>query len=146
MLYLGAIRHWEGCFAEAIAIFQQLIERSPNQLNPRVMLNFSDVEAGQAGLALTNICTWEAKTPTTSNRRIPRSNGPRPLGKARGRDEAKFEARNIAVNPAFAGIRNDPPGAHWPRKSDYRLEPHHIKWNLPESNPSRAYYCSRYYR
>ena len=47
MLYLDGIRHWK---------------RSPHQFDPRIMLNFSYIEAGQAGMALANIRPWEAKT------------------------------------------------------------------------------------
>jgi tetratricopeptide (TPR) repeat protein len=149
MLYLGAIRHWEGRFAEAIAICEQLLERNPNQLNPRIMLNFSYIQAGQAGLALTNIRTWEAKTPTAGFLEVMalarlgrREEGLRLLRQLETKyiedssmfrqwfalawaslgDHAQtikwlersaalheFQVLNMAVNPAFAEMRTDPP-------------------------------------
>jgi TolB-like protein/Tfp pilus assembly protein PilF len=148
LLYLGAIRHWEGRFAEAIAIWQQLLERSPNQLNPRIMLNFSYIEAGQAGLALSNIRTWESKTRTLGFLEVMalahlgrRQEGLRLLRQLEAKFEDsstfrqwfalawaslgdhaqtvkwlersaalhEFQVLNMAVNPAFAEMRNDPP-------------------------------------
>jgi TolB-like protein len=148
MLYLGVIRHWERRFAESIAIFQQLLERSPDQLNPRVMLNFSYIEAGQAALALANIRQWEAKIPTagflevmalarlgrreealTLLRRLETryAQGHRmfrqwfalawaSLGDhartvewlEKSADLHELQVLNLAVNPAFAEMRNDP--------------------------------------
>ena len=51
--YVGSIRYWEGRFPEAIAIHRQLLDRFPDQLNARLMLNLSRIEAGEAELALT---------------------------------------------------------------------------------------------
>jgi TolB-like protein len=148
MLYFGAIRHWEGRFAEAIAIWQQLLERSPNQLNPRIMLNFSYIEAGQAALALANIRVSEAKTPTLGFLEVMalahlgrQEEGLRLLRQLETKFENssmfrqwfalawaslgdhaqtvkwlersaalhEFQVLNMAVNPAFAEMRNDPP-------------------------------------
>jgi len=55
IVYAGSVRYWEGRFPQAIAIFQQVLERFPNQLNPRLMLNLSRIQSGQAELALADI-------------------------------------------------------------------------------------------
>ena len=61
--YVGSIRYWEGRFPEAIAIHRQLLDRFPDQLNARLMLNLSRIQAGEAELALSDIRPLEAKFP-----------------------------------------------------------------------------------
>ena len=148
MLYLGGIRHWEGRFPEAIAVWKQMLERTPNQFNPRVMLNFSYIEAGQAELALENLRPFETSIPTAGFLEV------MALAHLGRREEAlnllhrmetnyaadssmfrqwfalawaslgdhdrtvkwleksadlhEFQVLNLAVNPAFAAMRNDP--------------------------------------
>jgi len=63
MIYQGAIRHWEGRYAEAISYWQQLLDRNPNQLNPRLMLNYAYIESGQAKLALAQVEPLASKRP-----------------------------------------------------------------------------------
>jgi TolB-like protein/Tfp pilus assembly protein PilF len=61
--YMAAVRYWEGRFPESIAISRQLLDRYPDQLNPRLMLNLARVAAGQAELALADLRPLEAKSP-----------------------------------------------------------------------------------
>jgi len=63
IVYLGSVRYWEGRIPEAIEIFRQVLERFPNQLNPRLMLNLARIQSGQAELALADIRKMPAKVP-----------------------------------------------------------------------------------
>ena len=61
--YLGGLRYWEGRFPQANATYQQILKRYPDQLGPRIMLNLSYLESGQAELALTNLRAMEQQFP-----------------------------------------------------------------------------------
>jgi serine/threonine protein kinase/Tfp pilus assembly protein PilF len=146
--YVGAVRYWEGRFPEAIALNRQLLEHFPGQLNPRVMLNLTYIEAGQAELALADIRPLAAKFPPSRvlevmalahlGRREEALRLLRQLEAEYGQDQRvfrqwfalawaslrdhaqtvkwleksaelrEFQVLNLAVNPAFAQMRNDP--------------------------------------
>lgn len=149
IVYAGSVRYWEGRFPQAIAIFQQVLERFPNQLNPRLMLNLSRIQSGQAELALADIQKMPAKLPpirfleAMALARVGRRDEAlrllHRLETDYGRDQSvtrqwfalawasmgdhaqtvkwlqlsadlrEFQVLNLAVNPAFAEMRNDPP-------------------------------------
>jgi tetratricopeptide (TPR) repeat protein len=149
IVYLGSVRYWEGRFPEAIAIFQQVLERFPNQLNPQLMLNLSRIQSGQAELALADIRKMPAKVPPIRLQEVMalarlgrREEALRLLHQLEtdyGQDQSvtrqwfalawaslgdrvqtvkwleksadlrEFQVLNLAVNPAFAEMRNDPP-------------------------------------
>jgi TolB-like protein/tetratricopeptide (TPR) repeat protein len=148
LLYLGGLRYWEGRFPQANAMYQQILERYPDQLGPRIMLNLSYLESGQAGLALTNQRALEKRFPPI------RLEEAMALGQLRRREEGlrlirqleteyeqnprvsrqwfalawaslgdhaqavkwlersadlhEFQVLNLAVNPGFAEMRDDP--------------------------------------
>jgi serine/threonine protein kinase/Tfp pilus assembly protein PilF len=147
--YVGAVRYWEGRFPEAIVLDRQLLEHFPGQLNPRIMLNLTYIEAGQAELALADVRPLEAKFPPSRVLEVMalahlgrREEALRLLGQLEteyGQDRRvfrqwfalcwaalgdhaqtvkwleksaelrEFQVLNLAVNPAFAQMRNDPP-------------------------------------
>jgi adenylate cyclase len=147
--YVAGLRYWEGRFREAIALNRQLLGRFPGQINPRLMLNLSYIQAGQAELALKDTRLMEAKFPPARVlevmalarlgrrdeslgllRQLETEYGQDPrvarqwfalawasLGDhgqtvkwlERAADLREFQVLNLAVNPAFASMRNDPP-------------------------------------
>jgi TolB-like protein/Flp pilus assembly protein TadD len=149
IVYAGSVRYWEGRFPQAIAIFQQVLERFPNQLNPQLMLHLSRIQSGQAELALADIRKMPARLPpirfleVMALARLGRSEAAlrllRQLETDYGQDQSvsrqwfalawaslgdhaqavkwlersadlrEFQVLNLAVNPAFAEMRNDPP-------------------------------------
>jgi serine/threonine-protein kinase len=146
--YVGLVRYWESRFPEAIALNRQLIDRYPGQIGPRLMLNLSYIEAGQAELAMADLQAVEAKLPSgrvleamalarlgrcdeaqrllrqleTEYQQDPRvfrqwfalawaslgDHAQTVKWLERSADLREFQVLNLAVNPAFAEMRNDP--------------------------------------
>jgi serine/threonine-protein kinase len=148
MLYLGGIRHWEGRYQDALAVWRQMLDQNPNQLNPRMMQSLDYIDAGQAALALANAQPLVTQHPLWGIIEV------QALAKLGRRDEGRkllldletryaqspnlfrqwlglaweslddheralkwleqsanlheFQILNVAVNPQFAELRNNP--------------------------------------
>jgi serine/threonine-protein kinase len=148
MLYLGGIRHWEGRYQDALAVWRQMLDHNPNQLNPQMMQNLDYIETGQAALALANTQPVASQHPfwgiieVQALAKLGRHEEGRKLlldietryaqspnlfrqwlglaWESLGDHERslkwleqsanlhEFQILNVAVNPQFAGLRNNP--------------------------------------
>ena len=145
---LIAVRYWEGRFPEAIELAHEVLERYPDQIGPRSLMNLAYSYGGQPELAWANLRELKARHVRTGlmevmalgrfGRREEGLNLIRQLETEYGRDPAssrqgfalawaslgdhaqalkwleraadlhEYQILNLAVNPAFAEMRNDP--------------------------------------